>query len=71
MKTHDETIQINDGHYLEIVDRISMKIWEIDVGIYEHVVSKQHAELRSKLDEALTALAEAYQIAGKLMFYNT
>jgi hypothetical protein len=62
--------KLNDGHYLEITDRLHVVSSIIDTHLLQHPVCKLEREVTEKVDAALTLLFEAYQIAGNLMHDN-
>ena len=55
---------INDGHYLELMDRTHVACCMVSDHLVEHPLSIADAEIRTILEEALNKLAEAYQIIG-------
>jgi len=62
--------KLNDGHYLEIVDRLHVVSSIVDTHLLQHPVCKLEKDVTEKVDAALNLLFEAYQIAGKLMYDN-
>jgi len=62
--------KLNDGHYLEMTDRLHIVSSIIDTHLLQHPVCKLESEVTEKVDAALTLLVEAYQIAGNLMHDN-
>jgi len=59
---------INEGHYLELMDRASVGLDYLVEFVGNHPVLRKNAELRSLFEQAENALAELYQVAGKLEF---
>jgi hypothetical protein len=57
-------IEINDGHYLELMDRLHIVSCTIDDHILNHPLSEVNKDVQEKIDEALGLLLEAYQIVG-------
>ena len=55
---------INQGHYLELMDRIHVLCCTLDEHILNHPLSENEPDIQSKLDSALELLLEAYQIVG-------
>ncbi len=55
---------INQGHYLELMDRIHIVCCTIDDHILNHPLSENEPDIQNKLDSALELLLEAYQIVG-------
>lgn len=62
--------KLNDGHYLEMTDRIHVVMSIVNDHIIQHPVCKLEKEVSEKVDAALNLLFEAYQIAGNLMHKN-
>ena len=62
--------KINDGHYLELMDRIYIQISMIGDHIAEHPLTKKRKKIRKLVDLAGMALAEAYQIVGHESYKN-
>lgn len=60
----EEKIEINDGHYLELMDRIHVVSCTIDDHILNHPLTEVNKDIQSKIDEALGLLIEAYQMVG-------
>ena len=60
----EDKIEINDGHYLELMDRIHVVSCTIDDHILNHPLTEVNKDIQSKIDEALELLMEAYQIVG-------
>lgn len=56
--------QINDGHYLELMDRLHIVMSNIDDHILNHPLTDINEDVKSKIDESLTLLFEAYQLIG-------
>ena len=59
-----DRIQINDGHYLELMDRLHVVCCNIDDHILNHPLTEVNKDIQSKIDEALGLLIEAYQMVG-------
>jgi len=55
---------INQGHYLELMDRIHILCCTLDEHILNHPLSENEPDIQNKLDSALELLLEAYQIVG-------
>lgn len=60
--------KLNNGHYLEIVDRLHLVSSIVNDHLLQHPACKIEKEICKEVDKALDHLANAYQIAGKLMF---
>ena len=61
-----KTTKINDGHYLEILDRLHCQMTDIEHHLLDHPVSQKYSELREHIIRATVNLVKAYQIAGSL-----
>ena len=59
--------EINDGHYLELMDRLHIVSCTIDDHILNHPLSEEHKDIQNKIDEALSLLMDAYQMVGNKM----
>lgn len=56
--------KINDGHYLELMDRLHVLMCTLDEHCVKHPVSKKNKEIKFKLEYALGQLWDAYQEVG-------
>ena len=57
--------KINDGHYLELLDRLHVQSCMIEDYLVNHPLTKKIKKVKKLVDEAGWALAEAYQIVGQ------
>jgi hypothetical protein len=60
-------IEINDGHYLELLDRTHVVICNIQDHLIDHPLAQKKKKIRKKLENAGMILADAYQDLGQLM----
>ena len=60
----ENQIEINDGHYLELMDRLHIANCTIDDHILNHPLCEVNKDVQNKIDEALQLLMEAYQMIG-------
>lgn len=60
--------KINDGHYLELMDRLYVKLSEIEEHLMKHPLTPKIKKVKKLIDKAGMSLAEAYQIIGELNF---
>jgi len=60
--------KLNDGHYLEMTDRIHVVMSIINDHLIQHPVCKLKKEVSTRIDDALNSLYDAYQVSGKLMY---
>lgn len=56
--------QINDGHYLELMDRLFIQTCMIEDHLSKHPLTKEIKKVKKLIDKAGMSLAEAYQIVG-------
>ncbi len=63
----EEKIEINDGHYLELMDRLHVVSCTIDDHILHHPLCESNKDIQNKIDEALSLLMEAYQMTGNII----
>ena len=56
--------KINDGHNLELMDRLHVQTCMIDDHLVNHPLTKKIKKAKKLIDTAVMALAEAYQIVG-------
>ena len=61
-----KTNKLNDGHYLEVLDRLHCQMTDIEHHLLDHPVSQKYGELREHIIRAVVNLVKAYQIAGSL-----
>jgi hypothetical protein len=60
----------NQGHYLELIDRLHVIMCNLDEHCIKHPVSEKNKEIKFKLEYALGQLWDAYQEVGKLDYEN-
>jgi hypothetical protein len=56
--------KINDGHYIELMDRLHILMCTLDEHCVKHPVSKKNKDIKFKLEYALGQLWDAYQEVG-------
>ena len=56
--------KINDGHYLELIDRLHVQTCMIEDHLVSHPLTKKIKKAKKLIDDAVMSLAEAYQIVG-------
>ena len=61
-------IEINDGHYLELMDRLSLFACNLEDHIYNHPLTSELKQVQKLIDKAGNALAEAYQVVGEASY---
>jgi hypothetical protein len=60
----ENEIEINDGHYHELLDRTHVAACMIDDHLVTHPLAMKDKEIGKHLEAALDALMEAYQVIG-------
>ncbi len=66
MKMKEEKVEINDGHYHEMMDRLHVQMETLDQHLLKHPIGQQHKEVNKLLIKAIITLLQAYQITGGL-----
>jgi hypothetical protein len=62
--------KINDGHYLELMDRLYVLTSMVDDHLAKHPLTNKLKKVRKLVDKAGMALAEAYIIVGSESYKN-
>lgn len=62
--------EVNDGHYLELMDRLYIQICSLEEHICGHPLTNKIKKAKKLIDKAGMSLAEAYQIVGKESYLN-
>jgi len=62
-----ENLEINEGHYAELLDRVFVTARMIEEHCFNHPIAKSHPEVVDHISGAMENLAEAYQLIGKLI----
>lgn len=57
--------EINDGHYLELMDRLHVVMCTIDDHILGHPLIKENKDIKFQVQYALGQLWDAYQLVGQ------
>jgi len=60
--------ELDEFHYHEMLDRISLLMSIIDDHLQQHPVGKLESEVKNLIEEAHLKLYEAYQIVGKISY---
>lgn len=61
-----EKVKINEGHYLELMDRLHVAMSTINDHILEHPLTEQESDIQSLVEDAISNLWDAYQLVGGL-----
>jgi len=56
--------EINDGHYLELMDRLYILASTLNHHCLEHPLAEHDEEIRAAIEAAVEATYEAYQVVG-------
>lgn len=56
--------KINDGHYLELMDRLHVLMCTLDEHCVKHPISKKNKKIKFNLENALGQLWDVYQEVG-------
>ena len=56
--------EINDGHYLELMDRLHIVMMNIQDHIVSHPLAENEPDIQKKVEQASLKLWEAYQLIG-------
>lgn len=67
MKLVEEN-EINDGHYLEVADRLYIVMSTLNDHLSEHPLVKREEEIYNLIESAISDLWEAYQLVGGKLF---
>jgi hypothetical protein len=58
--------KINDGHYLELMDRLHVIMCTLNDHCVEHPLTESDGELKFQLEYALGRLWDVYQYIGNM-----
>lgn len=62
--------KINDGHYLELTDRLHIFTCNFEDYICNHPLIKENKDIKKVTDEVTMLLADLYQMATQKMYNN-
>ena len=60
--------KLDEFHYHEMTDRLSLIMSMIDMHLHQHPVAKLNKDVSALIEEAHSKVFEAYQLAGSLEF---
>ena len=60
----ENEIEINDGHYLELMDRLHIVMSNLSDYCLEHPLVEQNEDIKLKIEDAVSSLWDAYQLVG-------
>jgi hypothetical protein len=62
----EDKVEINDGHYLELMDRLHVIMSTLNDHCVEHPLTERDGELKFQLEYALGRLWDTYQYVGNM-----
>jgi hypothetical protein len=65
-----EKVKINEGHYLELMDRLHVIMCTLNDHCLEHPLTQTDEDIRFHIDIALRHLWDAYQLVGNKNYEN-
>jgi hypothetical protein len=60
----ENTVEINDGHYLELMDRLHIVMSTLNDHCIEHPLCEADSNLKFQLEYAVGQLWDVYQMVG-------
>jgi hypothetical protein len=60
----EEKIEINDGHYLELMDRLHVIICTLNDHCIDHPLAQSDKDIKFHIEYAAGQLWDAYQLVG-------
>lgn len=60
----NDNIEINDGHYLELMDRLHVIMSNLNDHCVKHPLAQSDDEIKFKIEYALGQVWDAYQTVG-------
>ena len=63
-------IKINEGHYLELMDRLHVSTCNLEDHLLSHPLTKKEKEIEKLIKFSIINLSRAYQIVGSKMYEN-
>ena len=55
---------INDGHYIELMDRLSIQISVLEEYCLNHPLAERNTNIKNHIETAMNELGKAYQLVG-------
>ncbi len=62
--------KINDGHYLELMDRLHVIMCTLNDHCLEHPLTQKNEDIKFQIEYAIGQLWDAYQLVGKKDYDN-
>ena len=66
MKKNKKIKGLNEGHYIEAIDRAYIVADQIQTILIEHPVIRKHKKLKKRVKKAQDLIMETYQLIGGL-----
>ena len=60
----EDKVEINEGHYLELLDRLHIVMSNLNDHCLEHPLLQADEDIRFKIEYAIGQVWDAYQIVG-------
>ena len=64
MKITEKEYELNDGHYLELLDRVHIISCNVNDHCINHALTQNDNDIKESLEKILDDLEELYQIIG-------
>ena len=64
VEIENTSTEINDGHYLELMDRLHVVMCNLNDHCLEHPLAQSDGEIKSKIEYAIEQLWDVYQLTG-------
>lgn len=58
-------MKINDGHFLELMDRLHVQSCMVEEHLVKHPLTKRFKRVKKLINKASWSLLEAYQVVGE------
>ena len=62
--------KINDGHYLELMDRLHVITCNLEDHLMNHPLTREDKEVEKLIKYSIINLSHAYQVVGSKMYEN-
>lgn len=57
-------VKINEGHYIELMDRIHVQMCVLEDHVNQHPLTSRHKKIKNLIEKSLELLWDAYQEVG-------
>jgi hypothetical protein len=65
-----ENVKINEGHYLELMDRLHVVMCTLNDHCLEHPLTQKNEDIKFQIEYAIGQLWDAYQLVGNKDYDN-